>query len=481
MQNAAAYIRVSTDDQLEYSPDSQLDRIREYANTHDLFLPEEYIFRETEGISGRKAEKRPAFLRMIVAAKQKSVTFRAILVWKFSRFARNREDSIVYKSMLRRQCGIDVISVSEPVGDDKLSVLIEAMIEAMDEYYSINLGEEARRGMKKKFETGGIITGAPFGYRVENGCYVIDATEAAIVREMFSSFLSGQSYREIAQWLNARALLTKRQNKWENRTVEYVLRNPVYTGSLRFSQTEHPPHSKDTESFCIVSGNHPPIISKELFDRAQLRVYWLKQQYPHRLREHAKYESMLHGLLKCGNCQKTLSAHTCGNTLAVQCIGYTHGTCNVSHHIALSILELAVLAAWGAFFASSSISFTLKRRQSPEYTSLQLKIARCEEMIRRAKEAYIAGTDTLCEYQQTKAALSIELKTLRAALHRQNAPYTDDAAAGTLSLPRIMEAVNSPHIQNVLLRAVCASIIFHRTAHTVEIRFRHLLQSGPPN
>ena len=90
---------------------------------------------------------------MIAAAKQKPAPFRVILVWKFSRFARNREDSIVYKSMLRRQCGIDVISVSEPVGDDKLSVLIEAMIEAMDEYYSINLGEEARRGMKKKFET----------------------------------------------------------------------------------------------------------------------------------------------------------------------------------------------------------------------------------------------------------------------------------------------------------------------------------------
>jgi len=163
MQTAAAYIRVSTDDQLEYSPDSQLDLLREYAKTHDLLLPDENVFREAEGVSGRKADRRPEFQRMIAMAKKEPRPFDVILVWKFSRFARNREDSIVYKSMLRRQCGIDVVSISEPVGDDKLSILIEAMIEAMDEYYSINLGEEARRGMKKKFETGGIVAGTACG------------------------------------------------------------------------------------------------------------------------------------------------------------------------------------------------------------------------------------------------------------------------------------------------------------------------------
>ena len=66
---------------------------------------------------------------MIGTAKLKPKPFDAILLWKFSRFARNREDSIVYKSMLRK-LGIDVISISENVGDDKMSVLIEAMIEA---------------------------------------------------------------------------------------------------------------------------------------------------------------------------------------------------------------------------------------------------------------------------------------------------------------------------------------------------------------
>lgn len=58
---AAAYIRVSTDDQLEYSPDSQLKCIREYVKAHDMILPEEFIFREAEGVSGRSAKNAQSF------------------------------------------------------------------------------------------------------------------------------------------------------------------------------------------------------------------------------------------------------------------------------------------------------------------------------------------------------------------------------------------------------------------------------------
>ena len=100
LKTAAAYIRVSTEDQIEYSPASQLEKIREYAKRNGYMLPEEFIFAD-EGISGRNTAKRPEFNRMIGTAKQKPKPFDAILLWKFSRFARNREDSIVYKSMLR--------------------------------------------------------------------------------------------------------------------------------------------------------------------------------------------------------------------------------------------------------------------------------------------------------------------------------------------------------------------------------------------
>ena len=87
MKTVAAYIRVSTDDQTEYSPDSQLEEIKDYAKRHDMIIGKIYI---DAGISGRNAKKRPEFQNMIAAAKSKPAPFEANLVWKYSRFARNQ-------------------------------------------------------------------------------------------------------------------------------------------------------------------------------------------------------------------------------------------------------------------------------------------------------------------------------------------------------------------------------------------------------
>ena len=111
--NAALYIRVSTEDQIELSPDSQRKLLLEYARKNNMIVEDKHIFSD-EGISGRKAEKRPNFMKMVALAKSKEKPFTKILVWKFSRFARNQEESIVYKNMLKKD-GVDVISISEPI------------------------------------------------------------------------------------------------------------------------------------------------------------------------------------------------------------------------------------------------------------------------------------------------------------------------------------------------------------------------------
>lgn len=121
MKIGAAYIRVSTDEQLELSPDSQLKKIKEYAKAHEIVLSDKFIFKEEEGRSGRNAKRRPAFQQMVGMAKDPSHPFDIILVWKYSRFARNQEESIVYKSMLRSKCGVDVVSASEPLVDGRLA------------------------------------------------------------------------------------------------------------------------------------------------------------------------------------------------------------------------------------------------------------------------------------------------------------------------------------------------------------------------
>ena len=220
MQKAAAYIRVSTEDQTEYSPDAQRKAIEKYAKENDMLLLQENIYID-EGISGRKAEKRPAFMQMIGDAKQKNRAFDVILVHKFDRFARNKEDSVVYKAMLRKQCNVKVISITESIEDDKFNIILESMLEAMAEYYSINLADEVKKGMTEKALRGEFQGSAPFGYKVIDSKLEINEDEKYYVEYIFEKYAENMSMIQIARNLNTMGVRTHKGNIIENRTVEY--------------------------------------------------------------------------------------------------------------------------------------------------------------------------------------------------------------------------------------------------------------------
>lgn len=270
MQNAAAYIRVSTEDQMEFSPDSQLHKIKEYALSHSLALAGNHIYVD-QGLSGRQAHKRPGFMEMIAQAKRKPRPFDTIIVWKFSRFARNRQDSILYKSLLRKECGIQVVSVTEQLSSDPSSMLMEALLEAMDEYYSINLAQEVRRGMQEKFSRGGVVSIPPFGYRMEEKSFAADEQAAPVVVQMFMDFSRGKSCKQIAMDLNEMGIRTARGNLFEARSVKYILSNPVYMGKQRRGIIGR--EAKDRfylgQMVEVVAGTHPPLVSEELFNKVQ--------------------------------------------------------------------------------------------------------------------------------------------------------------------------------------------------------------------
>ena len=147
LKEVCAYIRVSTDKQEELSPESQIRLIKDYAEQHNMLLTR--IYQEDKGISGKKADKRPAFQEMIATCKEKSHPYDAILLWKFSRFARNIDESTYYKSVLRKKCNVDVISISEPITEGMYGRLIEMVIEWSDEFYLYNLSGEVMRGQFK--------------------------------------------------------------------------------------------------------------------------------------------------------------------------------------------------------------------------------------------------------------------------------------------------------------------------------------------
>jgi DNA invertase Pin-like site-specific DNA recombinase len=158
----ALYSRVSSESQdTLLSLSAQNKALREYAQKNGHEVVREFV---DKAESGRSAD-RPAFKEMIALARTKHHPFEAILVWKLNRFARSREDSVVYKALLKKQ-SIAVITINEPpIDDSPAGKLLEGVIESIDEFYSSNLGEDIKRGMRENAGRG-FFNGStpPYGF-----------------------------------------------------------------------------------------------------------------------------------------------------------------------------------------------------------------------------------------------------------------------------------------------------------------------------
>lgn len=452
MKVAAAYIRVSTDDQLEYSPDSQLEKIKLYAKKNQILLPEEFIFVD-EGISGRKTKNRPAFNEMIGLAKCNPKPFDVILVWKFSRFARNREDSIVYKSMLRKERNIDVVSVSEDIGDDKLSILIEAIIEAMDEFYSINLAEEVKRGMTEKAKRGGVLSIAGYGYKVENGEYVIVPEEAEIIRKVFNDYVNGKGYLTIAKSLNAMGIKSHRGNPIENRTIEYWLNNPVYIGKIRWSTDGALSRNYNADTVIISDGTHPPIIDMETWEKVQEQMKLKKTKYRKYYNSDRKRLShWLTGIVRCGKCGAVLSNQGgffgCSNRNRGTCKGVGYISAEKLNRIILDVLSDIMLPNITLEFAEPESDVETNPNDDGKIISTQIQ--RLEIRLERVKMAYEDGVDTLEEYKVNKQAILDEIEKLKKLLEAsREEEQKEDVRISKKELRRVTEILQDSEVDNV--------------------------------
>lgn len=406
IKNAAAYIRVSTDEQTEFSPDAQLRELREYAAAHDLLLVRTY---SDEGISGRRAEKRPGFMQMVADARSAEHPFDVILVHKFDRFARNREDSIVYKSMLKRS-GVEVVSIKEPLSDGAYAGVMEAIYESFAEAYSINLGQEVRKGMKEKALRGEPQTAPPFGYRLENKQFYPDEREAPAVREMFAMHLRGTNCITIAHWLNDHGYTTHRGTRFENRTVEYILRNPVYIGKLRWNPKRRSRRNYDDPDILTVQGKHEPLIDEETFNTVQEQIAERKALYPYHARPNYDRKHWLCGIVRCASCGATMIF---AQTHWMKCNNYVRGRCRYSQHIDIELLERALLSRLQADLLSSDDLQCRIIAAKDDYAltvqRLTVELDRARTKRSRLADAYLNGAFEVDELKRLQSLIDAEI------------------------------------------------------------------------
>ncbi len=419
MQNGCLYIRVSTGEQLELSPDAQERLLLDYAHKNNILINKEHIFSEN-GISGRKADKRPEFQKMIALAKSKEHPFDVILVWKFSRFARNQEESIVYKSLLKRN-NVDVISISEPLPDGMIGTLVERIFEWMDEYYSINLSAEVKRGMTENALHGNYQGSIPLGYKHVGYKEVptVDEEQSLIVKRVFAMFLEGSTFTQIARWLNQNECHTIRGGAFESRTVRYLLQNPFYIGKVRWNYYDRSNNCyHDSKDVIIADGRHEPIIDMDTWNRTQERLS--KVIHERKPRDVSTCKHWLSGILICSSCGASLANSKIKNVRYFQCYKFTKGICKDSHYVNAKDEEQHIITGLEAVLENRSIyHLNIIKNSQPdnEIALLNKAISKLDIKLSKIKDAYIDGIDTLEEYKDNKQRILQERDQLTTKIH----------------------------------------------------------------
>ena len=260
------YVRVSTEDQVEHSPDAQRDRCKQYAKANELG-PIQFL--SDEGWSGKNLE-RPAMRELIKLIEADAVAH--LVIWRLDRLTRDSGDQSRLIRLCEEHC-VSIYSVSEgPVRIDTASGRMQAGIHGVfAQYYREHVVENVRLGQDQAARAGRWQNHAPTGYDLVNG-FLQKNEQALIVRRIFKLRAQGMSYSEI-----------ERATGVKYSTVRHVCLNRAYLGEVLHRGEWYP-------------GVHEPLVTAEEFAAAQ------KAHIPGRRRS----KDLLSGKVRCGLCGKVL-------------------------------------------------------------------------------------------------------------------------------------------------------------------------------
>ena len=323
MKTAVIYCRYSSDSQTEQSIEGQLRVCNEYAKNNDIVVLDTYIDRAMTGTN----DNRPDFQRMIKDSARKSFDY--VLVYKFDRFSRNKYETAIHKKTLKDN-GVKVISAMEYIPDSPEAIILESMLEGYAEYYSAELSQKVKRGMRETRSkgnfTGGFII---YGYKVENHKVVIEKERAETVKYIFEQYAIGVYVKDIIKALTAKGIYNHGKPFARN-TVYNILKNEKYAGIYR--------HNGE-----VFTNIYPQIVPQETFDIVRKKI-----ERNHYGKRSTEVVYLLRHKMICGYCASPVSAE-CGTAKNgerkryYKCLGRKNGNGCTKSQARKEVLENYVL------------------------------------------------------------------------------------------------------------------------------------------
>jgi site-specific DNA recombinase len=525
MKMAAIYARVSSEQQREENTiASQTASLIEFAKSHDLEVPAEWVF-EDEGYSGATLE-RPGLERVRDLAAEGQI--QVVLAYSPDRLSRKYAYQILLMEEFARQ-GVETVFVKSPQGDsaeDQLLVQFQGMIA---EYERAQILERSRRGKRHRAHAGeiSVMSNAPYGYRYIRksdetpAAYIIDEAEADVVRRVYEMYTGqGLSIGEITRRLNTESIPTRKSARWERSVVWAVLRNPAYRGAACFGKTRVSarrrvmrPQRRRGVTMPNTTASHerpreewieipvPALVTEDSFARAQELLH----QNKIRSRRRTIAPSVVQGLVTCAKCGYALS-RTSTQTSArkihyYKCIGSDGWrklggpVCDNGRFVRQELLDQIVWAEVirlleepvliqqeldRRLVAARSSDPTRKREQT-----LQRELTHVGKGIERLLYAYQEGLLSIEQLRERMPLLQQRQKTLRAEL-QSIVDQTNDrpgflrlAETLTVFLTRLrsaaetLSAIERQRIVRLLVKEVLVG------EDTITIRHSIPIPSGP--
>lgn len=322
---AAIYMRFSNKKQTEYSIKNQYHNIKQYADSNGYSIVDIFIDRAKTGTN----EKRKDFDELVKQLKS-GKKWDAILVYHTSRLARRTSTSFGTHDFANLN-ETPIIFTSQPQcnGYDTATILTRGIQFVIDENQSLTNSDFTHGTMCIKAKSGAFLGGTPpLGYDVseyklrsgkERKELIINEREAFTVRKIFSMYLAGVSYSDMANELNRLGLKTKRGGKFYKNSFYEILTRKKYIGTYTWNTAPgtdslrkrfQPKGDYPIEEQICAKNKCPAIISEEQFELVQKKLQNSKYGKSS-AKNRAYYLLSGMGILKCSICGATM----CGETV----------------------------------------------------------------------------------------------------------------------------------------------------------------------
>ena len=283
------YARKSTeeDDRQVMSIEAQLFELREYARKENLEILEE--FQESKSA---KTPGRPVFNEMMDKIEKMGNV--GVLAWHPDRLARNSVDGgrIIYAVDQKKIVSLRFSTFWFEPTPQGLFMLQVAF--GQSKYYSDNLAQNVKRGVRQKIRRGEWLTKAPFGYVNNRQTRNIEPhpVHSKVIEMAFEEYAKGtHGLVSLAEFLAHHGVTTSKGTPLGKASVKRMLTNRAYLGFVKHKG----------EWF---EGSFAPIISPKLFEAVQ-KVLSARER-PRKRR--VKHDFPFTGIFRCGECGSMITA-----------------------------------------------------------------------------------------------------------------------------------------------------------------------------